>query len=257
MDIWTAVVLGIVEGISEFLPISSTGHLILTAQLLGLKHTDFLKSFEIAIQMGAILSVVVLYWRSLLVDIDVLKKVIVAFIPTGIIGLTLYKLIKGYLMGSGMVVLWSLFIGGIIIIGFEIWHGKRAEATAGFKEISYKQAVIIGMFQSVAMIPGVSRSAATIIGGLALGLQRKAIVEFSFLLAVPTMSAATFYDLYKSGALFSASQINILAAGFISSFVVALLSIKLLLRFIQTHTFIPFGIYRVVMVLIWFLIIYA
>ena len=257
MDIWTAIVLGIVEGVSEFLPISSTGHLILTAQLLGLGHTDFLKSFEIAIQMGAILSVVVLYWRSLLVDINVLKKVVVAFIPTGVIGLTLYKIIKGYLLGSEMVVLWSLFIGGIIIVGFELWHGRRPESAVGFEDISYKQAIIIGLFQSIAMIPGVSRSAATIIGGLALGLQRKTIVEFSFLLAVPTMSAATLYDLYKSGSLFSASQINILTAGFISSFVVALLSIKLLLRFIQTHTFIPFGIYRIVMVLIWFMIIYA
>jgi len=122
MDLLTAAILGIVEGISEFLPISSTGHLILTSHLLGLKHTDFLKSFEIAIQVGAISSVIVLYWRSLLINFNVMKKVIVAFIPTGIMGLTLYKLIKQFLLGSSTIVLWSLFLGGVFLIAFEMWH---------------------------------------------------------------------------------------------------------------------------------------
>ncbi|HOF05970.1 MAG TPA: undecaprenyl-diphosphate phosphatase [Syntrophales bacterium] len=255
MDLLTAAVLGVVEGVSEFLPISSTGHLILASHLLGLEHTDFLKSFEIAIQVGAIASVVFLYWRDLLVDLQTVKKVIVAFIPTGIMGLTLYKLIKHFLLGSAHVVLWSLLIGGILLIAFELWHREREDAVSAVGDISLRQALIIGCFQSLAMVPGVSRSAATIVGGLLLGLQRKVIVEFSFLLAVPTMMAATAYDLLKSGTRFSPDQFQFLGVGFITSFVVALLSIKFLLRYIQTHTFIAFGVYRIALVVFWFFVL--
>jgi undecaprenyl-diphosphatase len=255
MDFITAFILGIVQGISEFLPISSTGHMILASHLMGLKHTEFLKSFEIAIQVGTILSVVVLYWRSLLVDFEVIKRLVVAFIPTGVLGLTLYKLIKGYLLGSETVVLCSLQIGGIFIIAFEYWYREKDDATSEIREISYKNAVIIGLFQSIAMIPGVSRSASTILGGLWLGLKRKTIVEFTFLLAVPTMLAATGYDLIKSGSQFSFDQIQYLLVGFVTAFVVALLTIKFLLQFIKTHTFIPFGIYRIVLVVFWFLLL--
>ncbi len=255
MDWTTALILGIVEGISEFLPISSTGHLILASQLMGLCHTDFLKSFEIAIQVGAILSVVALYWRRLLVDVGVMKKLVVAFLPTGILGLTLYRVVKTHLLGSPNVVLWSLFLGGAFIIAFEYLHREREDAVEDVSGITYRQALLIGLFQSVAMVPGVSRSAATILGGLALGLRRKTIVEFSFLLAVPTMLAATAYDLLKSGAAFTADQMGFLAVGFVSSFVVALLSIKFLLSFIQTHTFIPFGIYRIAFVALWVLLL--
>ena len=255
MDFITAFILGIVQGISEFLPISSTGHMILASHLMGLKHTEFLKSFEIAIQVGTILSVVVLYWRSLLVDFEVIKRLAVAFIPTGVLGLTLYKLIKSYLLGSETVVLCSLLIGGIFIVAFEYWYREKEDATSEIREISYKNAVIIGLFQSIAMIPGVSRSASTILGGLWLGLKRKTIVEFTFLLAVPTMLAATGYDLIKSGSQFSFDQIQYLLVGFVTAFVVALLTIKFLLQFIKTHTFIPFGIYRIVLVVFWFLLL--
>jgi undecaprenyl-diphosphatase len=255
MDFITAFILGIVQGISEFLPISSTGHMILASHLMGLKHTEFLKSFEIAIQVGTILSVVVLYWRSLLVDFEVIKRLVVAFIPTGVLGLTLYKLIKGYLLGSEIVVLCSLLIGGIFIVAFEYGYREKDDATSEIREISYKNAVIIGLFQSIAMIPGVSRSASTILGGLWLGLKRKTIVEFTFLLAVPTMLAATGYDLIKSGSQFSFDQIQYLLVGFVTAFVVALLTIKFLLQFIKTHTFIPFGIYRIVLVVFWFLLL--
>lgn len=254
MDFLTAFILGIVQGVSEFLPISSTGHLILASHLLGLKHTEFLKSFEIAIQAGTILSVVALYWRSLLVDFEVIKRLAVAFLPTGVLGLTLYRLIKGYLLGSETVVLCSLLIGGILIIAFERWYREGENATGEIRAMSYKNALIVGLFQSVAMIPGVSRSAATILGGLLLGLKRKTIVEFTFLLAVPTMLAATGYDLIKSGSQFSAGQVQYLLAGFVTAFVVALLSIKFLLRFIKTHTFVPFGIYRIVLVVFWVLL---
>jgi undecaprenyl-diphosphatase len=251
MDLSTAAILGIVEGVSEFLPISSTGHLILASHLMGLKHTDFLKSFEIAIQVGAILSVVVLYWRDLLVNPAIMKRVALAFVPTGLIGLTLYKIIKSYLLGSPSIVLWALAAGGLFLIVFEYRHQEKADAVARTEDISYKQAVIIGLFQALAVIPGVSRSASTIIGGLILGLKRKTIVEFSFLLAVPTMAAATGYDLLKSGSQFSLGQVQFLAVGFFMSFIVALISIKFLLRFIQTHTFIPFGIYRIALVVLW------
>ncbi len=255
MDFITSFILGIVQGISEFLPISSTGHLILASHLMGLKHTEFLKSFEIAIQAGTILSVVALYWRNLLVDFEVIKRLAVAFLPTGVLGLTLYRLIKGYLLGSETVVLCSLLIGGILIIAFEHWYREGENATGEIREISYRNALIIGLFQSIAMIPGVSRSAATILGGLLLGLKRKTIVEFTFLLAVPTMLAATGYDLIKSGSQFSPGQVQYLLVGFVTAFVVALLSIKFLLRFIKTHTFVPFGIYRIVLVILWVLLL--
>ena len=252
MDMAASIILGIVEGFSEFLPISSTGHLILAGKLLGLAESDFVKSFDIAIQLGAILSVVVLYWRELLVNWETIKKVTVAFLPTGIIGFVLYKIIKNILLGSTAVVLWSLLVGGIILIVFETLHREKDDATKSLSEITYMQSFLIGVFQSLAVIPGVSRSAATIVGGLILGMKRTLIVEFSFLLAVPTMLAATVYDLYKNGAVFSASQFNYLAVGFLTSFIVALASIKFLIRFVQNHTFILFGLYRIALVLVWF-----
>jgi undecaprenyl-diphosphatase len=255
MDLITAVILGIVQGVSEFLPISSTGHMILASQLMGLKHTEFLKSFEIAIQAGTILSVVVFYGRTLLVDMEVIKRLIVAFLPTGILGLTLYRMIKGYLLGSEAVVLWALLVGGVVLVAFERWYREKPDAADEIRDISYKTALIIGLFQSVAMIPGVSRSASTIVGGLLLGLKRKTIVEFTFLLAVPTMLAATGYDLIRSGSQFSAGEFQYLLAGFVTAFAVALLSIKFLLRFIKTHTFIPFGVYRMVLVVCWVLLL--
>jgi len=217
---------------------------------MGLEHTEFLKSFEIAIQVGAISSVVFLYWRLLLVDFEVIKRVIVAFIPTGVLGLTLYRVVKSYLLGSTAVVLWSLFLGGLFLIAFEYWHREKDDASGEIRQMSYKTALIIGLFQSIAMVPGVSRSASTIIGGLILGLKRKTIVEFSFLLAVPTMLAATVYDLMKSAPEMTLSQVDSLIAGFVTAFIVALLSIKFLLRFIQTHTFIPFGVYRIILVVV-------
>ena len=249
MDLIHAVMLGMVEGSTEFLPISSTGHLILAGELLHIQDEAFQKSFDIIIQLGAILSVVVLYWRSFL-KIELLKKLIVAFIPTGIIGLALYKVVKIYLLGNETVVLWSLFIGGLALIAFELWHHEREGAGSHVSNITYKQAALIGLAQSVAIVPGVSRSAATIVGGLSLGLTRATIVDFSFLLAVPTMAAATLLDLMKNASSFSSDQVGVLSVGFITSFIVALFSIKFLLQFVRQHTFIPFGVYRVVVALL-------
>ena len=250
------LILGIIEGVSEFLPISSTGHLMLASYLLHLKQTDFQKSFEIAIQLGAILSVVVLYWRALLVNSEILKRVITAFIPTAILGFIFYKIIKRVLLGSHTVVLYCLLIGGIFLILFELWHREKESASEEISDISYSKSFMIGLCQAVAMIPGVSRSAATIIGGLVLGIKRKTVVEFSFLLSVPTMAAATGLDLMKSGGHFSLEEFNLLLMGFISSFIVALLSIKWLIHFIKNHTFISFGIYRILIALLfWFVIL--
>lgn len=255
MDLIQALIFGIVEGVTEFLPVSSTGHLMLTARIMGLKQTEFIKTFEIVIQFGAILSVIVLYWRSILLNLNILKRVIIAFIPTAVIGLIFYKIIKQFLMKSEQVVLWSMFIGGICLIVFELIHREKDFAIEDIGSIPYSTLLIIGLFQSIAMVPGVSRSAATIIGGLILGLKRKTIVEFSFLLAIPTMLAATTLDLYKNIGQFSISQINFLLAGFVFSFIFALLSVKFLLNFIKQHTFISFGIYRIILALaFWFLV---
>lgn len=255
MNLIDAVSLGIVEGISEFLPISSTGHLILTAKIMGLTQTEFLKTFEIAIQLGAVLAVVFLYWKKLLVNRDIFLKVAAAFIPTAILGAIFYKIIKSVLLDSQKVVLVSLFVGGILLIIFEYFHKEKAEAVDDLEKISYKNAILIGLFQSISMVPGVSRSAATILGGLLLGLKRKTIVEFSFLLAVPTMMAATGLDLLKSHSHFSSDQLGFLLVGLVVSFVVALLSVKFLLHFIQKHNFAWFGVYRIlVAVLFWFII---
>lgn len=255
MNFFSVLILGVVEGISEFLPVSSTAHLILTADLLKLEQSDFLKSFEIAIQLGAILSVVVLYGRRLLVDSKVFKLLVAAFIPTAVTGFVLYKVIKNVLFDSTMTILWALLLGGIFLIIFELAHREKADSLDDISSISYGQAFMIGCFQSIAVVPGVSRAAATIMGGLILGLRRKTIVEFSFLLAVPTMGAAVALDLFKSRGALASGEFSFLVVGFLVSFIVALLSIKFLLGFIKKHNFIPFGIYRVVLALLFMFIL--
>lgn len=243
MDIWQALVLGVIEGFTEFLPISSTGHLILASDLLRIPDTDFLKSFEIIIQLGAILAVVALYFRHFL-NLEILKRLAVGFIPSGAIGLALYPLIKTHLIGNESVVVWALLLGGIALIAFEYLHTEGAQE--GIESITYRQALIVGLFQSIAIIPGVSRSAATILGGMMLGMRRTLIVEFSFLLAAPTMAAATALDvLQNSDTLFNPQHAGILAVGFLVSFIVAMLAIRFLLAFVRSYSFVPFGVYRV------------
>jgi undecaprenyl-diphosphatase len=246
MDAAQALLLGIVEGVTEFLPISSTAHLMLTRRLLGLPDTSFQKTFEIAIQFGAILAVVVLYWHRLLVEWRVLLRVLIAFVPTGLLGFTLYRIIKDVLQESHSIALASLAIGGVVLIAFDLLHREPANAVKSPEGIAYWKCVLIGLAQALAMIPGVSRAAATIIGGLSLGLSRKTAVEFSFLLAVPTMTAATAYDVWKTRDALSLENVNLLLIGLVTSFVVALLTVQLFLRFLRTHTFLGFGIYRIV-----------
>jgi len=255
MELIHAIILGVVEGITEFLPISSTGHLILTAKLLELPQSQFLKSFEIAIQLGAICAVILLYWRSFL-DLPVLKRIAAAFIPTALIGFALYSFIKEYLIGNEKVVLAALAVGGIILIVFELLHKESATAPESIAAISYGQAVAIGFFQAIAVIPGVSRSAATIIGGLLAGLKRTTIVEFSFLLAVPTMAAATGFDILKSYSSFNSGDALLLIAGFVTAFLVAIVVIKFFLRFIKTHSFISFGVYRILLAALFWIAVF-
>lgn len=254
MDFPSAIILSIVEGLTEFLPISSTGHLILSAKLLNITQTDFVKSFEIFIQLGAILGAVFLYFKDL-IDPKKWPKIIVAFIPSAAVGLIFYKFIKNYLLSSSEIVLVSLFVGGLVLIAVEFFYKGQNGNTSSLDKINYKQAFLIGAFQSISVIPGVSRAGATIVGGMLSGLSRKTAVEFSFILAVPTMLAATTLDLLQSIQAFNISEFQILAAGFIASFIVAIISIKFLLKFVQSHTFIPFGIYRIVVAILFWLLI--
>jgi undecaprenyl-diphosphatase len=252
MTFFEAIILSVVEGVSEFLPISSTGHLVLTSNLLNLSQSNFVKDFEIIIQLGAIFAILFIYWNTFFKKIGIWKKVFTAFIPTGIIGFLLFKFIKSFLLGNLYVTLLSLFIGGIVLILLELIYKEKEHHAESIEKISYKNAFIIGIFQSIAVIPGVSRSAATIIGALFLGTKRKAATEFSFLLAVPTMMAATGFDIIKSNFLYNLNEWLVLATGFIGSFIVAVIVVKWFLKFIQTHTFIPFGIYRIVIAILFY-----
>lgn len=266
MTIIDSIILSIVEGITEFLPVSSTGHLVLTSHLLGLQQTDFLKSFEVIIQLGAILAIVVLFFnkffnlkKGLAINKKVWINVLCAFIPTAIIGFALYKVIKGYLLGNELITVAALFIGGIALIILEKIHANRYKksehAAKLIEELSIKQSIGIGLAQSISIIPGVSRSAASILGGMFLGASRQTAVEFSFLLAIPTMIAATGLDLLETNFTFSSQEWLLLSIGFIGSFIVALIVVKWFVKYVQTNTFIPFGIYRIIASILYYIFI--
>lgn len=252
MDLLSAIILAVVEGLTEFLPVSSTGHLILAA-ILNIAQTPFVKSFELALEFGSILAVVVLYWR-LFLSVDVLKRLVVAFIPTGIVGLAIYRFFKDVLLGNQVVVLWALLLGGIFILLFE-WRYKQRSEIDDIAKIPYTHCLLIGMCQAISVIPGVSRSAPTIMAGLALGMKRQTIVLFSFLLAVPTMAAASGFDLLMSYNEFSPGQVDLLAVGFVVSFLVALPAIKYFLEYVKKNNFIPFGVYRILLVVLFFVFV--
>jgi len=239
-----AIVLGIVEGLSEFLPISSTGHLILTSALLKLKQSEAHKVFEVTIQSGAILAVVYIYRKQLASRRELMKKVCFAFLHTGALGYLLYKVVKSFFQPS--LVSYTLIAGGIAFIVIERWIKNRPASVASLEDMSYRQAFTIGLIQSISMVPGVSRSGATIMGGLLVGMDRKDATEFSFLLAMPTMLAATVYDVYKNYTVFNMGDWQNILVGFITSFIFAVIGIKALLKFVTSHTFIPFGIYRII-----------
>lgn len=252
-DLLTIILLGIVEGVTEFLPVSSTGHLILAGALLGFKG-EASGTFEIVIQLGAILSVIVLYWRRFW-DVFVglgrrdpraiafTRNVALAFLPSAVIGLIVYKMVKA-MLESPMTVAVALVVGGIAILVIE--RLVRAPRVTNVEQMSWKVALGIGIIQCLAMIPGVSRSGATIMGALGLGVDRKTAAEFSFFLAVPTMLAASAYDLYKNAESIGSDGWLAIAIGFVVSFVVALLVIRWFLGIVTRHGFTPFAWYRIV-----------
>ncbi len=242
MNILDSLILGIVEGVTEFLPISSTGHLILASHLLGLNQGAFEKTFEISIQLGAILAVCVIYFEKLKSNLNLWKKLTVAFIPTGAIGLLLHKTVETLFKPE--IVAFMLIFGGIVFILVEALKGENSSVVE-LESIPYPKAFLIGIFQSFAMVPGTSRSGATIIGGLLLGLDRKTATEFSFLLAIPTMLAATGFEVVKNLTELSPENVKLLLIGFVTAFLSAYLAVKWLLNFISNHSFIPFGIYRI------------
>ena len=251
-----AFILAIIEGITEFLPVSSTGHMILGSSIMGIAHDPFTKLFTIAIQLGAILSVVVLYWKHFFRTLDFYYKIFVAFIPAVIFGVLFNDYIDS-LLENVIVVGTTLFIGGIIFLFLDKLFSNDNKNDA---PPSYPSAFKIGLFQVIAMIPGVSRSAATIIGGLTQKMTRKAAAEFSFFLAVPTMFAATAkkgYDYFKNGVEFDPHQINLLIFGNIIAFIVAMIAIKSFIGFLTKHGFKVFGYYRIVVGLIILILYFA
>lgn len=249
MEIFEAVILSIVEGLTEFLPVSSTGHLVLTAHILNIPQVSFTKTFEIAIQSGAIAAALLLYANKLILNPKLVKNVLTAFIPTALVGFILYRPIKENFIGNINLTIAALFFGGIFIILFEKFFSKksvRLRSGSSMDALSLSKAVVIGIFQSISVIPGVSRALASIIGGELVGLSRRDAVEFSFILAIPTLFAATGFDLIKSYKNFSAGDLNILIVGFAGSFLVALATMKWFIKFIKTSNLTVFGIYRII-----------
>jgi len=253
MDLIQTLILSAVEGFTEFLPISSTGHLILTAQILKIPQTEFVKSFEIIIQLGAILAVAILYWKTL-INKKIWPQIIIAFIPSAIIGFTLYKFIKGYLFENSLIVVIALFLGGIIFILIEYLQKDKKETEGTLEEITIKNAFIIGLFQSISVIPGVSRAGSSIMGARILGINKKNAAEFSFILAVPTIFAATALDITETKLNFTTNELILLIIGFLATFLFAIFSIKWLIKYLNNHSFIIFGIYRIALAIIFYLI---
>ena len=250
MSLFHAIILAIIEGITEFLPISSTGHMIIASHFMGIGAHDFVKMFTVAIQFGAILSVVVLYWKRFFRSIDFYVKLIVAFIPTAILGLLLKKHIDA-LLENVVVVATSLLLGGIVLLFIDKLFASSEKISDEDSKVTYKKGFMIGLIQAVSMIPGVSRSAATIIGGLSQKLNRKVAAEFSFFLAVPTMFAATvksIYDIYKEKPeLLDSNNLGILLVGNVIAFIVALITIKTFITYLTKHGFRVFGYYRIIL----------
>ncbi|MDW2744809.1 undecaprenyl-diphosphate phosphatase [Atlantibacter subterraneus] len=251
-----AAILGVVEGLTEFLPVSSTGHMIIVGHLLGFEG-ETAKTFEVVIQLGSILAVVVMFWRRLFSLIGIhfgrpshegmgrgrlsLIHILLGMIPAVVLGLVLHDLIKSLFNPTN--VMYALVVGGVLLIAAELFKPKEPRAP-GLDDMTYRQAFAIGCFQCLALWPGFSRSGATISGGMLVGVSRYAASEFSFLLAVPMMMGATALDLYKSYHFLTAADIPMFAVGFVTAFLVALVAIKTFLQIIKRISFIPFAIYR-------------
>ena len=245
MDIFQAIIIGIIEGFTEFLPISSTGHMIVASEFLGVSQDSLTKAYEVIIQFAAILAVMLIYKEKITFrKIDLWQKLIVAFLPLAVVGFIFKDQIK--MLFTIEVVALMFIIGGILFLLLEYFYEEKEWNISDVEQISYMQALWVGIAQIFSLIPGTSRAGATIVGGLLVGMDRKTSAEFSFLLAIPVMAAVTGYDLLKHYQDFADANWDAFLAGFIAAFIVAYLTIKLFLVFIQRFTFVAFGIYRIV-----------
>lgn len=253
MDFFSATILGMIEGVTEFLPVSSTAHLLITEKLLGISGS-FALTFAIFVQGASVLAIIALYFKKVLSNLSLIPKIIVGFLPTAIVGALFYDFIKGYLLESMAIIASSLFFGGVLMI---LIDKKNNPEGIEIEKISYKDSFVLGLSQVFALIPGMSRSGSTIIGGRLAGLPRRLIIEFSFLLAIPTILGATVFDISKNAYTMTQSEVNILLVGAIVSFVVSLLVAKWLLAYLSKNSFSIFGWYRIllaVFIIIFFVI---
>ncbi|MEY3002290.1 MAG: undecaprenol kinase [Pseudomonadota bacterium] len=244
MDFFQAIIIGIIEGFTEFLPISSTGHMIVASQFLGVSQDALMKAYEVIIQFAAILAVLLLYKEKVTFQKRVLwQKLFVAFLPLAIVGFIFKDEVKA--LFTVQIVAWMFIVGGVVFLIVEHFYQEKASHVCDVEQVSYQQSLWIGIAQIFSLIPGTSRAGATIIGGLLTGLDRKTSMEFSFLLAIPVMGAVTGYDILKHYHEFIQVHWGVFVVGFITAFVVAYITIKLFLSFIQRFTFVSFGVYRI------------
>jgi undecaprenyl-diphosphatase len=249
MTVFDAIILGIVEGITEYLPVSSTAHLYLAGQMLGLKQDSFLTAFEIIIQIAPIFSVMIIYRDRLIQSRALWVKLILSFIPTGVVGLLFHKQIEAMFEANSTVAL--MLLTGIAFLAVEYTYKPREHHVKAIEEVSIKQALIVGIYQVFALVPGISRSGITILGGMLTGLSRDTAMAFSFLLAIPTMTAASGYMLYKSRDTLSLDHVGALSVGFVVSFIVSWVAVKTFLAIVSRYSFKPFGIYLIVSALLY------
>jgi undecaprenyl-diphosphatase len=254
LDIFQAIIIGIIEGFTEFLPISSTGHMIVASKFMGIEESALMKAYEVIIQFGAILAVMLIYRDKITFKkIDLWMKLLVAFLPLAVVGFIFKDVIKSFF--NVQTVAWMFIIGGIIFLIVEHFYKESESHTQDVEDVSYKQAWWVGFAQIFSLIPGTSRAGATIVGGLLTGMDRKTSSDFSFLLAIPVMAAVSGYDLLKHYQDFADANWGAFVIGFIVAFVVAYITVKLFLVFIQKFTFVPFGIYRIIFGVILLMII--
>ena len=254
MDIFQAIIIGIIEGFTEFLPISSTGHMIVASKFLGIDQDSVTKAYEVIIQFAAILAVMLIYKDKIsLKKINLWMKLFIAFLPLAIVGFIFKDQIKS--LFNVETVAWMFIIGGIIFLIVEYFYKEKPNTVKEVEEVSYIQAIWVGISQVFALVPGTSRSGATIIGGMLAGLDRKTSSDFSFLLAIPVMGAVTAYDLLKHYKEFADANWIAFSVGFIVAFIVAYITVKLFLVFIQKFSFVPFGIYRIIFGIILLMVI--
>ena len=245
MDILQAIIIGIIEGFTEFLPISSTGHMIVASKFLGIEQSAVIKAYEVIIQFAAILAVMLLYKDKInLKEIDLWTKLMAAFLPLAIIGFIVKDWVKEIFVIE--TVAWMFIVGGVIFIIVEYFHNDEEKESKEVEEVTWFQAMSIGFGQVLSLVPGTSRAGSTIIAGMLSGVNRKASTEFSFLLAIPVMMAVSGYDLLKHYQDFAGADMTAFVVGFVVAFVVAYITIKLFIVFLQRFTFVAFGIYRII-----------